>query len=681
MARLRIDYPRRGRSGFRRWLPSFKLVFGTIFLGGAVGAAGLTYLVMSTNIPAPNEVAQANTTIVYYADGRYEIGRIGDFNRVEVELAAIPLDVQRTVLAAEDKTFYEHSGFSLTGIGRAVLNNLGGNAAQGGSTITQQYAKNAYLTSERSVTRKLKELVLSIKLETSESKDEILINYLNTVYFGRGAYGIQAAAKAYFGKDVSRLKIEEAAMLSALLKSPEGFAPEVDPKRLTERWGYVLDQMVDAGWLTNSVRKEMTFPEFKERRTGNRLAGPTGYILQEVKKDMADLGYDEAALGVAGFSIVTTIDRTAQLAAVKAVKDEGPSTGTEGLRIGLAAVRPGTGEIIAMYGGPDYVTEPLNNATQAIAQAGSTFKPFALIAAAEQGLTLDTQFRGKNGIEIDGYVVNNYSRKSFGRVTLLQATEMSINTAYVQLASDLGIDTVIDAAQRAGIPADTAGIERNLTFVLGTSSPHVIEVANSYATFASQGTFAENYLISKVTGPNGGLIFQATPNTNNVFSAEAANTVNFALQKVVTNGTGYAALGVGRPVAGKTGTTDENKSAWFVGYTPDIAAAVMLIKQDENGNPISLSGTGGMASVAGGSFPARIFTAFMRGAHKDLAITKFTRPLILPSITASASTLPTESVSPTELPTDTATPTDSSTPTATETTTPDPTDTSTEPAG
>ncbi|MEY2634591.1 MAG: Penicillin-binding protein, partial [Actinomycetota bacterium] len=331
MARLRIDYPRRGRVGVRRWIPSFKLIFGTVFLGGALGAAVLTFLVMTTDIPAPNDVAQANTTIVYYADGRYEIGRIGDFNRVEVELAAIPLDVQRTVLAAEDKTFYEHSGFSLTGIGRAMLNNLGGNAAQGGSTITQQYAKNAYLSSERSITRKVKELVLSIKLETSTSKDEILNNYLNTVYFGRGAYGIQAAAKAYFGKDVSRLKIEQAAMLSALLKSPEGFAPEVDPDRLNERWNYVLDQMVDAGWLDSNVRAEMVFPEYKERRSGNRLAGPTGYILQEVKNDMAELGYDEAALGVAGFSIITTIDRTAQLSAEKAVEKEGPTTGTEGL--------------------------------------------------------------------------------------------------------------------------------------------------------------------------------------------------------------------------------------------------------------------------------------------------------------------------------------------------------------
>lgn len=669
MARLRIDYPRRGRVGVRRWIPSFKLIFGTVFLGGALGAAVLTFLVMTTDIPAPNDVAQANTTIVYYADGRYEIGRIGDFNRVEVELAAIPLDVQRTVLAAEDKTFYEHSGFSLTGIGRAMLNNLGGNAAQGGSTITQQYAKNAYLSSERSITRKVKELVLSIKLETSTSKDEILNNYLNTVYFGRGAYGIQAAAKAYFGKDVSRLKIEQAAMLSALLKSPEGFAPEVDPDRLNERWNYVLDQMVDAGWLDSNVRAEMVFPEYKERRSGNRLAGPTGYILQEVKNDMAELGYDEAALGVAGFSIITTIDRTAQLSAEKAVEKEGPTTGTEGLRIGLAAVRPGTGEIIAMYGGADYVTEPLNNATQAIAQAGSTFKPFALIAAAEQGLSLDTQYRGKSGIEIDGYKVNNYSNKSFGRVTLLQATELSINTAYVQLASDLGIDTVIDAAQRAGIPADTPGIERNLTFVLGTSSPHVMEVANSYATFAAQGTYAENYLISKVTGPNEGLIFEASPRTNNVFSADAANTVNFALQKVVTEGTGYAALGVGRPVAGKTGTTDENKSAWFAGYTPDIAAAVMLIKQDENGNPISLSGTGGMNSVAGGSFPARIFTAFMRGAHKNLPITKFTAPTVMPTVTATPSTLPTDTATPTD--TTSATPTE----TATENPTVDPTST------
>ncbi|MEY3408238.1 MAG: hypothetical protein RL038_1299 [Actinomycetota bacterium] len=663
---MRINYPRNQYQGIRRFLPSWKFMVGSFAIGFFLAALTLTILVQRTAIPAPNEISTANATVVYYNDGKYEIGRIGEYNRVEVNLAQIPLITQRAVLAAEDKDFYSHSGFSLTGIGRALFNNLTSGSTQGASTITQQYAKNAYLSSEQTVTRKVKELVLALKLETSNSKDKILENYLNTVYFGRGAYGIQAAAKAYFGKDVSGLDVQQSAFLAALLKSPEGFAPEVDLPRLTVRYEYVLDQMVQAGWLDNA---NLEFPTYRPKNTENRLGGPRGYILAEVKKELEKLGYDESSLGVAGLQIITTIDRKSQKAAEKAVEKEGPETGTEGLRIGLAAVRPGTGEIVAMYGGPDYVTEPLNNATQAIAQAGSTFKPFALAAAAEREIPLDTIYRGKNGIDVSGYTVNNYGNTSFGKVTLLQATELSINTAYVELAYGLGIDAVIDAAIAAGIPEDAAGIERNLTFVLGSASPHVIDVANAYATFAAEGIKAEPFLVSRIVGANGGLIYEAVPTTESAFSVEAMRVVNYAMQRVVTNGTGTTALGVGRAVAGKTGTTDENRSAWFAGYTPNLSAVVMLMKQDENGNPVSLSGTGGLSSVTGGSFPARIFTAFMKAALADVPVVNFNRPTKLPTVTAS----PTESLLPSETPTPSETPSETATPT--ETAEPEPTDT------
>ena len=658
-----IDYPREGRIGFTRWLPSWKLVLSLGLLATGLAAVALAYLVSTTPIPAPNEVAMSNATVVFYADGKREVGRIGDFNRVEVPLTEIPLAVQQAVLAAEDRDFYAHGGFSITGIGRALWNNVIGGSSQGGSTITQQYTKNAYLTSERSWKRKLKELVLSIKLETSSSKDEILANYLNMVYFGRGAYGVQAASRAYFGKDIQLLNVREAAFLAALLKSPEGFAPEKNLDRLKARWKYVVGQMREAGWLTPTDYDQAKFPEYKPRRTGNRLSGPPGYILAAVKKFLNGLGYDDASLGVAGLTIYTTIDKDAQDAAVAAVKSQGPKSNTEGLRIGLAAVRPGTGEIVAMYGGADYVTEPLNNATQAIAQAGSTFKPFALMAAMEQGYPLDYMLPGRNGKVIDGYKVRNYSKKSYQDVSLLQATQWSINTAFVQLASEVGIDNVMDVALRAGIPADTPGIDRNLTFVLGTASPHVLDVASAYSTFASEGIAAKPYLVSKVISPTAGVLFEAVPETKVVFAEGDSRKVNYALRQVVTNGTGYAALGAGRPVAGKTGTTDENKSAWFAGYTPDLAAAVMLIKQDENGLPISLSGTGGVESVAGGSFPARIFTAFIRGALEGKPEAKFKRPSATAVPTISASPLPWWSPTPGATPTDSATPTDPTVPT------------------
>ena len=595
---------------------------------GLLGVIVFTYFVITTPIPAPSDISRANSTIVYYSDGKTELGRIGEYNRTEVPLSKIPLQLQRAVLAAEDKDFYNHGGFSITGIARAVIGNLtSGFNAGGGSTITQQYAKNAYLTQERSIKRKVKELVLAVKLESSSSKDMILQNYLNVSYMGRGAYGMQTAARVYFAKDVSQLTISESAMLAALLKSPEGFAPEKRLSRLKARWNYVLDQMVDAGWLTESKRKEQQFPIVIERVNANTLSGPNGYALDMVKRELIGQGYDDATLGIAGMRVVSTFDADAQVAAVRAVEKEGPKSGTDGLRIGLAAVRPGTGEVIAVYGGPDFATEPLNNATQAIGQAGSTFKPFALAAATEAGVGLDTSLPGKSGTVVAGYRVVNYSNESYGPISLLYATEHSVNSAYVTLTYNIGVDAVMNAASRAGIPDNTAGIERNLTFVLGTASPHVIDVADAYATFAARGVKALPFTIKEVRSSNGGIIYQAAMKNETVFEQYVADTVNSALQRVVTNGTGFAAAKAGRPVAGKTGTTNDNMSAWFAGYSPDLAAAVMLVKEDAKGVPVTLRGTGGLSTVTGGSFPARIWTAFMKAALKKLPATDFVEPV------------------------------------------------------
>ena len=605
----------------------WRTIITTIVGIGLLGVVAFTYFVITTPIPQPSEISRANSTIVYYADGETELGRIGEYNRTEVPLAKIPLNLQRAVLAAEDKDFYKHGGFSITGITRAVWDNLtGGFSAGGGSTITQQYAKNAYLTQERSIKRKVKELVLAVKLESSSSKDVILQNYLNMSYLGRGAYGVQTASRLYFAKDVSQLTIAESAVIAALLKSPEGFAPEKRLTRLKDRWSYVLNRMVDAGWLTKTKRAEQKFPIIIDRVNANTLSGPNGYALDMVKRELIAQGYDDATLGVSGLRVISTFDADAQVAAVRAVEKEGPKSGTEGLRIGLAAVRPGTGEVVAVYGGPDFATEPLNNATQAIGQAGSTFKPFALAAAIEAGVTLDTVLPGKSGTVVAGYRVVNYSNESYGPIPLLYATEHSVNSAYVQLTYNIGVDAVMNAASRAGIPDDAAGIERNLTFVLGTASPHVIDVADAYATFAARGVKAAPFTIKEVRSANGGIIYQAPMKTETVFEQYVADTVNAALRSVVTNGTGFAANKVGRPVAGKTGTTNDNLSAWFAGYSPDLAAAVMFVKEDAKGIPVTLRGTGGLTTVTGGSFPARIWTAFMKGALKKLPVSNFVEP-------------------------------------------------------
>ena len=610
----------------RRW--PLRVAIGIVLLA-AIGIGVGAIAVASTSVPSPNEVSTSEATIVYWADGSTELGRLGEATRRSVPLVSVPIEVQNAVLAAEDRTFYEHGGISPLGVGRAIWNNLSGGSTQGGSTITQQYAKNAYLSQDRSWDRKLREALLAFKLETVVSKSQILEDYLNTIYFGRGAYGIEAASIAYFGKPVTELSTSEGAVLASIIKSPSGLSPEENLPALEGRWVYVIDAMVEQGWLTPEERASAAFPEIAKAKAGNRLGGQTGFLLNAVTSELAALGFDETEIQRGGLRITSTFERKAQRAATAAVKQEGPDSETQGLRIGLAAVRPGTGEVVAMYGGKDFVDDQINNATRRFAQAGSTFKPFALAAAVEQEVPLSSMWDGDSPATIQGYTLTNYGDKSYGKVSLLQATERSINTAYVELESDIGVDNVADAALRAGVPEGTPGLnlgQLDLTFVLGTASPSGLDMANSYATFAASGARATPTVIKQVLGPNGGLLYESDPQTTEAFTADVANTVSYTLSKVVTNGTGATALALGRPAAAKTGTTDGNRSAWFVGYTPQLATAVLMAKEDEAGIPVSLSGTGGLGTVTGGSFPAAIWVAFMKAALGDSEVAAFPAP-------------------------------------------------------
>ena len=598
-----------------------------LLLGLGVGAVAV--VIATTSVPTPNEVSTTQATIIFWSDGKTELARLGDSTRRSVALDDVPEPVQRAVLAAEDRTFYEHGGISPVGIARAVWNNVRGESTQGGSTITQQYAKNAFLTQDRSWQRKIREAILAFKLETVVSKDQILEDYLNTIYFGRGSDGIDAAARAYFGVPAAELDVAQGAVLASIIKSPNNLAPEENLDALKGRWSYVLDAMVEQGWLAPQKRESIRFPEVKAPRAGNRLGGQTGYLVKAVTDELIGRGFDETEIQRGGLRITTTFERPAQRAATAAVRKAGPKTDTEGLRIGLAAVRPGTGEVIAMYGGPDFIENQINNATTPFAQAGSTFKPFALAAASEVGVGLGTVWNGESPQTINGYTLTNYGDKSYGMVTLLQATERSINTAYVQVESEVGVDKVADAALRAGIPESTPGLNLDnldLTFVLGTASPSGLNLANAYATFAAQGVRAVPTVIKRVEGSNGGLLYDFAPQTSEAFSPEVANTVTYALNKVATRGTGVTARELDRPSAVKTGTTDGNRSAWFAGYTPQLSTAVLMAKEDAAGLPVSLSGTGGLRTVTGGSFPAAIWTAFMKAALGDEPVTEFPEP-------------------------------------------------------
>ena len=602
-----------------------------IFLAGFGFIAGATlfaFAYFTVSVPDANAFVNSQSTIIQYSNGE-EIGRIGSENRQIVPLAKIPMNVRHAVLAAEDRGFYSNRAFSVTGIARAVLNNLKGGSLQGGSTITQQYAKTAFLTPERTIQRKIKELVIAIKLENQLSKDQIFENYLNTIYFGRGSYGVQTAAQQYFNRNVDQLTNAQAIVISCILRSPGYYDPsysKANEKRLTDRFDYVVKGMVEAEWLSPEDAAKIKFPTIAPRVTSGSLSGPKGHIIEAVSKELKNLGFTEEQLLVGGLVIKTTIDQKAQTAAVDAINKLTPTKVPENLHVALVAIRPGTGEVVAMYGGADYLKRQLNDATQAIALAGSTFKPFALVAALESGIPLTSMWNGDSPQTFDDlgkpYEVGNYGNEGWGQVDLLFATKHSINTVYVPLGQKAGLDKVVDAARRAGIPESVAMMPTP-SVALGPASPHVIDVANSYATFAAQGIKARPYLVTSVTGSNKGVLYEGKAQTEEVFSKEVMADLTYALKGVVNGGTGAAALALGRPAAGKTGTSQSNASAWFSGYTPQLAASVSFFRDDATQ---TLNGIGGLTSVTGGSFPARIWTAFMKGALKGEPVMDFPAP-------------------------------------------------------
>jgi membrane peptidoglycan carboxypeptidase len=602
-----------------------------IFLGGFGFVAGSTLFAIAyftVSIPDPNAYVNSQATIIQYSNGE-EIGRIGAQNRTIVSLTKIPLHLREAVMAAEDRDFYTNKAFSPIGILRALKNNLLGGPLQGGSTITQQYAKTAFLTSERTIQRKIKELVIAIKLENQLSKDEILENYLNTIYFGRGSYGVQTASLQYFNRTVDQLTVSQAVVLASILRSPGLYDPAFNKEnrpRLENRFAYVVRGMVEKGWLTAKKAGGLKVPYIAPRATSGSLSGPKGHIIEAVRKELVKFGFTEDQIMVGGLVVKTTLSQQAQQAAVDAVNKQAPTKAPDNLHIGLVAIRPGTGEIIAMYGGKDYLTRQLNDATQAIAQAGSTFKPFALIAALEQGIPLTSMWNGDSPQTFDDagkpYPVANYGFEGWGQISLLKATASSVNTVFVPLGINVGPENVVDVARRAGIPESVAMMPTP-SVVLGVASPHVLDVANAYATFAANGIYAKPFLIGQVLGSNKGVLYEGRPQTQEVFAADVSADLTYALKNVVTNGSGFAARKLNRPAAGKTGTSQSNASAWFSAYTPQLAASVALFRDDATQ---TLKGVGGLDTVTGGSFPARIWTAFMQGALKGEPVLDFPAP-------------------------------------------------------
>ncbi|MGW3345023.1 transglycosylase domain-containing protein [Nonomuraea rubra] len=570
--------------------------------------------------------ATAQGSVIYYRDGKSVLARQG-IDRRNVELARVPKHVRDAVIAAENRSFYEDAGVSLKGTGRAVWSTLTGQQLQGGSTITQQLVRNYYsgLSQERSVTRKFKEILIAMKVDQSKSKDWVLEQYLNTIYFGRGANGVQSAARAYFGKDVEDLTVSEGAYLAAVIQQPSRFA---DPKgsdlvAARERWQSVINAMAQTGALSAGQAAAERFPELAVPKKPFELKGQSQYMLEQVTAELNRRGYTDEDINSGGLKIVTTFDKKLMQAARRAVEETLPDSTPDKVRTGLAAVDPATGEVVAFYGGRPSQSKYYDSAFSAKVMAGSTFKPYTLAAALDNGFDLSTRVNGNSPLRVASasQAIPNDGDRSYGQINLISATQNSVNTAFVDLGQKVGLDKVAATAEAAGIPA--AQLEKQKTaasFPLGVSSVSAVQNASGFSTFANKGVHVEAHVVRSVTDAQARKELVKPVETKVVGEQAAADTI-YAMQQVVKYGTGTAARLYDRPVAGKTGTTDDSRSVWFNGFTPQLAVAVNMFRDDNA--TVSIPGYG---TQFGGQLPAQIWRAFMTEAMEGKPVEEFPEP-------------------------------------------------------
>lgn len=676
-----FNYPRAGKGKIHRWIPSWRFVLGVFLLGVLSTVGAFMWAYNTIKVPKPSEFALAQSSTVYYADGTTEMGKFAEINRQSVDASTLPDYVGNAVVASEDRSFYSNKGVDPKGIARALVNNLRGGDTQGASTLTQQYVKNYYVDTTSSYSGKFKQAIMAIKIDREKPKKEILGDYLNTVYYGRGAYGIEAASQAFFHHPAKDMSPSEAALLAGILPSPSAWDPAENPKKAEERWGRVLQFMLDDGYITQAQyneAKQTGMPDVKESQTKQVYAGTNGYLLQMVRAELENKAkISPEQIDTGGFKIVTTINQKDQEAAVNAVHSLPPGA-SPNLRKALVSIDPKTGGLLALYGGEDYLISQVNTSTDAIAQAGSTFKPFALVAALENGWSLDSGYPATSPMTIEGHEFQNFKNVSLKWASLTQATEQSLNTPYLQLnqellnAPDLQDQKGVTAkvANRAGYPENTEGLktpeQRMLVQnVLGSASPHTIDIATAYSTFASQGIRHDTHIVASLKNPDGTDRYAADTKGHREFDEDVMADTTYALQQVVSGPNGSAdkvAAKMDRPVAAKTGSSSDNKSAQFVGFTPQVVTAVTLYQSGTDGSEESIEPWGEYEEITGSTYPADIFINYMNVAHEGLEVEKFPAPAEL--LATRGGTVP-QTAKPTGEPEEEATATPTAPPEAT----------------
>ncbi|MFF7192310.1 transglycosylase domain-containing protein [Streptomyces sp. NPDC008079] len=615
-----------------------------------------------TRIPTDlNEFATQQDNVYYWADGT-EMARVGPVDRQAMPLDRIPTSVQWAVLAAENASFYSDHGVSPKGIGRAVATMVTGGDTQGGSTITQQYVKNVYLNQNQTLSRKITEMFISVKLDQKMSKRQILDGYLNTAWFGRGTYGVQRAAKAYYGKDVSQLNAGEGAFLATLLKGAALYDPAISPanhQRAVARWKWVLDRMVKTGQLSRAERAAYTvFPEPKAPPKPVGLSGQTGYLVDTARAYVsAHSDISDARFDLGGYQIYTTFERPRVDALAEAVRHETAGlapkarTADRNVRVGAASVAT-DGRIVALYGGPDYIEQGFDDANITIVPVGTAYAPFVYAAGLRDGalltrgaprtpVTPDSVYDGDDKVPIrtpegpywsrDGTIVKsrNDGGKSWGRISLRQAVADSVNGPITQLGMDVGLDRVRKASVDAGLLPRGFG-EQVPAFATGTGvTPSPIRVASAYGTFAAAGAHTDPYSVLKVTR-DGQRVDIEQPAVTHPFTPKVAGEVDDALKDAVTGGTARRAVRAGgglagrTELAGKTGTVAGDLSAWYVGYPPRgaraaaVATSVAVFRLDPKTQELlPLTGTGGPSKATkefGSTYPVDIWTRYVAAA-------------------------------------------------------------------
>ncbi|MFF2452398.1 transglycosylase domain-containing protein [Isoptericola sp. NPDC058082] len=670
MARRRRfwNYPRPRKGPVQRWLPSWRIVVGTLLTGTALGAGLFVAAWSTTTIPKNLDEVNNQATTVYWSSGK-PIGQFAEQKRELVKLDDLPAYVGNAVVASEDDTFWTNNGIDVKGIARAAYNNVTGGGRQGASTLTQQYVERYYLNTEDSYAGKAREAIIALKVAQSQPKQQVLESYLNTIYWGRNTYGIQAASQEFFGKDAKDLTPSEAAMLSGIIPSPNNWDPSVNPERAQERWERSINRMYQQGYITKDERAKAEFPKFKKKKEAtNTWGGQKGYLMAQVRKELvrSDSNPDgplesEQELETRGLKITTTIDQKLQKAAVeveKTLHEDGQyGKANKNVRMSLVSMDPKTGAVKALYGGPDYVKQSLNTATQDVVQAGSTFKPFTLMAGLENDVTLEDRFDGQSGKVFpaanngEDWTVPNFGGANYGgSIDLTTATAHSVNTAYVQLNEEIGPEKTREVAERAGIRKDenyplTAGLSN----VLGVDSVRPIDLARAYSTIASGGYRTTPHIVSKVETLDGTVLYEAPQEQEKEFDADVTTAATYAMTKVVEDptGSGRVAQELGRPVAGKTGTSNDNKSAWFAGFVPQLTTVVGLrqyktldLEAGKIAGQDDIDGFGEWPEITGGTWPVRAWTDFMQVATEGMDEESFpeyvpAQPTFSPSPTPS----------------------------------------------